>query len=341
MTLEPRATAHPSTLLAPVEVLGGDDALAALATEAAAAQRAVNTRRSYAAVYRAFCSELAAVHSRPPERGDLTAPAVRGYRDQLEREGRSPATIAHHLSALRQLADRLDADPAIQRVHAGRVAAREPDALERAEYDRLLAMPDRRATAGKRDLAVLTVLGDAGLRRSELCALTYDDVAPVRRHRDPRLRPAVADRPGDQTEYIVHVRRAKRGKARSVPLSRAALTALVAWRDARPTAATDRIFVSLPRTRTAPAPLSPNAIGEIVAKHARAAGLPEHLKTALRMIAQAAVPAARATLWSVPEGSSRYSRSTSTSAAITSTRRPPKLGRMSERVAVAGASSHW
>jgi len=31
-------------------------------------------------------------------------------------------------------------------------------------------------------------------------------------HRDPRLRPAVAARPADHTEYVVHVRRAKRGK---------------------------------------------------------------------------------------------------------------------------------
>ena len=181
-----------------------------LAGEAAAAQRAVNTRRSYAGVYRQFCAHLAAVHGRTPVLEDLAAQAVRSYRDQLEREGRSPATVAHHLSALRQLADRLDVDPAIQRVHADRVAPREPRALERAEYERLLAMPDRRTVAGRRDLAVLYVLGEAGLQRSELCALSYDDVGPVRRHRDPRLRPAVAARPADHTEYVVHVRRRHR-----------------------------------------------------------------------------------------------------------------------------------
>jgi hypothetical protein len=31
---------------------------------------------------------------------DLTAETVRAYRDQLERAGRTPATIAKHLSAL-------------------------------------------------------------------------------------------------------------------------------------------------------------------------------------------------------------------------------------------------
>jgi len=278
MTLQRRASA---SLALTVEVLEPADALTVLAASAAADQRAVNTRRSYAGVYRAFCADLTDRHGRAPGREDLTADAVRQWRDHLEREGRSPATIAHHLSALRQLADRLDADPAIQRVHADRVAPREPRALERPEYDRLLAMPDRRSTAGKRDAAILVVLGDAGLRRSELAALTYDDVAPVRRHRDPRLRPAVVDRPADQTDFVVHVRRAKRGRARTVPLSRAALTALVAWRDARPAAATDRIFTSLPRTRTGqPGPLSANAVGEVVTKHARAAGLPDHLQTA-------------------------------------------------------------
>lgn len=216
MALQPQQ--RPDGQLAPAQLVEVVDprALLVLAGEAAAAQRAVNTRRSYAAVYRQFCAHLDDLHGRAPGAEDLTAPAVRGYRDELEAEGRSPATIAHHLSALRQLADRLDADPAIQRVHADRVAAREPRPLERAEYERLLAMPDRRTTAGKRDLAILVVLGDAGLRRSELAALTYDDIAPVRRHRDPRLRPAVTDRPAEQTEYALHVRRAKRGKARTV-----------------------------------------------------------------------------------------------------------------------------
>src|SRR3954454_2949634 len=75
--------------------------LAARAAEVAARQRSPETRRTYAAVYRSFATFLGP-HARLE---DLTAEAVRAYRDQLEHSGRSPATVAKHLSALRGLAD--------------------------------------------------------------------------------------------------------------------------------------------------------------------------------------------------------------------------------------------
>jgi hypothetical protein len=53
---------------------------------------------------------------------NLTPETVRAYCDQLERGGRTPATVAKHLSALRQLAQALDADPAIRTVRSQRVA---------------------------------------------------------------------------------------------------------------------------------------------------------------------------------------------------------------------------
>ena len=92
---------------------------------------------------------------------------MRAYRDQLERAGRTPATIAKHLSALRQLAPALDADPAIRTVRSQSVARGEPRALSEEEFARLLRMPDRRTRQGKRDLALLHLLGSVGLRRAE------------------------------------------------------------------------------------------------------------------------------------------------------------------------------
>lgn len=73
------------------------------AAEVAARQRSPETRRIYAAVYRAFGAFLG------PDAApaDLTPEAVRAYRDALERAGRSPATVAKHLSALRGLAEAL------------------------------------------------------------------------------------------------------------------------------------------------------------------------------------------------------------------------------------------
>jgi site-specific recombinase XerD len=58
-------------------------------------------------------------------------------------------------------------------------------------FARLLKMPDRRTRQGKRDLALLHLLGSAGLRRSEAAALVLGDVDERRRAADPRLRQVI------------------------------------------------------------------------------------------------------------------------------------------------------
>ncbi len=260
-----------TTHLAPVpaaavgEVLdpGG---LAALAAEVAARQRSPETRRTYAAVYRSFCTFLGPKASAAA----LTPAALRTYRDGLERAGRSPATIAKHLSALRGLAAALDADPAVRAVKSAAVARGEPRALTHDEWARLLRMPDQRTRQGQRDLALLHLLGGAGLRRSEACSLLLGDVDERRRTSDPRLRQAV----GHSTSWWVTVRYAKRGRTRAVPLDEDALAAVIAWVRVRPTCASEHLLVSLPRAGE-PRALSTRDVARIVARHADAAGLPE------------------------------------------------------------------
>ncbi|MGZ4324673.1 MAG: hypothetical protein ACXVV5_21695 [Solirubrobacteraceae bacterium] len=58
-------------------------------------------------MYRIFCAFLGP----EPMAEDLTPERVRSYRDQLERAERTPATVAKHLSALRQSARRRPGDP--------------------------------------------------------------------------------------------------------------------------------------------------------------------------------------------------------------------------------------
>ena len=128
-------------------------------------------------MYRTFCTFLG---PQPPPAG-LAAETVRAYRDQLEGAGRTPATIAKHLSALRQLATALDGDPAIRTVRSQSVARGEPRALSEEEFARLLRMPDRRTRRGKRDLALLHLLGSVGLRRAEAANLLIADVDERRR----------------------------------------------------------------------------------------------------------------------------------------------------------------
>jgi site-specific recombinase XerD len=245
--------------------------LTARAAEVAARQRSPATRRTYAAVYRSF----AAFVGPQATAEDLTPEAVRAYRDALERCGRSPATVAKHLSALRGLADGLGADQAMRTVRSARVARGEPRALEHDEWARLLRMPDRRSRQGKRDLALLHLLGSAGLRRAEAAGLLVSDVDERRRASDPRLREAIAR----STSWWVTVRYGKRGRTRAIPLDEDALAAIAAWVTARPVAASEHLLLSLPRTGQPPRALSTRDVARIVARYAHAAGLPEDRRT--------------------------------------------------------------
>jgi integrase len=124
----------------------------------------------------------------------------------------------------------------------------------------------------------MLLLGQAGLRRAEVCALRYDDLEELRRHPEPRRRAAVASRAAEETGWVVHVRHAKRGRARAVDLTAAAVEALRAWTQNRPEAATDHLFLSLARNRP-PGPLAPRALNKLVDAYAEQAGLPEDRRT--------------------------------------------------------------
>jgi site-specific recombinase XerD len=243
------------------------DRLGERAAEVAARQRSPQTRRTYAAVYRslvAFLGEYATVENLTPE-------AVRAYRDALELADRTPATIAKHLSAIRGLAAAVGANTDVRTVRSASVARGEPRALSHEEFARLLKMPDRRTRQGKRDLALLHLLGSAGLRRSEAAALELGDIDERRRTADPRLRSAIKS----STSWWVTVRSAKRGRTRVVPLDDDALDAIVAWVRSRPAAATEHLLLSMPRAG------APGArdIARIVGRHAAAANLPDHRRS--------------------------------------------------------------
>jgi integrase/recombinase XerD len=136
-------------------------------------------------------------------------------------------------------------------------------------------MPDRRTRKGKRDLALLHLLGSAELRRAEAANLSIADVDERRRAGDPRLRQAIAH----STSWWVTVRYGKRGRTRAIPLDEDTLAAITAWVKARPAAPTEHMLLSLPRIGQQPRALSTRDIARIVARHAEAAGLPEDRRT--------------------------------------------------------------
>jgi integrase/recombinase XerD len=246
----------------------------------AASAAAPNTPRAYASAYRAFASFL---HARYGEASieTFTVAAVAAWRDHLQAQGLASSSVAQRVSAVRGLAAAIGADPLVARVRCTQIQQERPSALSDLELSGLLARPDLRTTIGIRDRAILELLARAGLRRSELARLTLADIQERGRQPDARRRTAIAPRRGDQTPLEVVVRGSKRGRTRTVPLHAEAHDALRRWYAVRPTAATEALFVSLRARRSAVAePLSAGAVGDIVTKHASAAGVRDDRRVA-------------------------------------------------------------
>jgi integrase/recombinase XerD len=110
------------------------------------------------------------------DRGHLEA----HLRHLLER-GVGPRSQARALSAIRSfhrllLAERLAPSDPTEDVSSPRPGRRLPRLLAAEEVERLLAAPDPRTAAGRRDRAMLELLYAAGLRVSELVTLGANDV---------------------------------------------------------------------------------------------------------------------------------------------------------------------
>lgn len=125
-----------------------------------------------------------------------------------------------------------------------------PDRLNRDEVARLLKFHDRSKNVGMRNYAILLVLVRLGLRASEVCALTLDDV----------------DWRGGTV--IVH---GKGGRQDRLPLPRDVGKALATYlREARPVSESRRVFL----THRAPRrPLVRAGVGTVVARALRRTGL--------------------------------------------------------------------
>ena len=139
-----------------------------------------HSRRSYEAALNGFISWWEDA-GRPP----FTKAAVQAFRAKLEGEGLAAATINVRLCAIRKLAVEaadnglLDPDLAagIGRVKgAKRLGVRLGNWLTLPQAQALLGAPDATTVKGLRDRAILAVLLGCALRRSELAALTVDQI---------------------------------------------------------------------------------------------------------------------------------------------------------------------
>ncbi len=190
---------------------------------------------------------------------DITDEAVRQFRLHINRKGLKKNTQNYHLIALRTFLKYLIRHDiqslAPDRIELAKVGERELDPMHQDELERLLAAPKLDTLQGLRDKAILELLFSTGLRVSELCSLTINQVDLKR------------------DEFSV---RGKGSKVRVVFLSDAARKAIKQYLEKRGDAS-EALFVPVggPNVKSAATPeaLTPRSVERMVKHYAIKAGI--------------------------------------------------------------------
>lgn len=147
-----------------------------------------NTIASYRDTWRMLLKHLTTTLGVPTDRIDfdaLTAANVTGFLDHLEHDrGNNAKTRNTRLTAIRAVLGRALPDHPEHAATITQVLAIPPkrairpviEFLTAEEVDGLLAAPDHHTWTGRRDHALLAMTVQTGLRISEICALTLDDI---------------------------------------------------------------------------------------------------------------------------------------------------------------------
>lgn len=144
-----------------------------------AANKAPSTIHSYARVGGAFIDYLEA-HGMPARATTVRREHVEQFLADLQ-DRVAPATAAKHYRSLQQFFRWLVEDGEIlrspmERMRAPHVPEQPVDVLTEEELARLLATCKGNTFENRRDLAILRLFLDTGMRAGELCGLTLDDV---------------------------------------------------------------------------------------------------------------------------------------------------------------------
>lgn len=147
-----------------------------------------NTISSYRDTWRMLLKYLTATLDVPADTLDfdtVTATNITGFLDHLEHErGNNAKTRNTRLTAIRSVLGRALPDHPEHAATITQVLAIPPKRTTRpaiayltpTQTDALLASPDRQTWTGRRDHALLVTTVQTGLRVSEICSLTYDDI---------------------------------------------------------------------------------------------------------------------------------------------------------------------
>jgi integrase len=233
------------------------------------------TRAQYAAIYRRFLAWLADELGRPPTEQDLSGDVLAGWIAQRASggdggRGLSSASLRLECTALRQLVRQAGRPELATSLHASRQQAPPPETITPDQYERLLLEPDLTTRVGVRDTAILRLLGDVGLRPSEVCALKLGDI----------LWSADGGTP-------IQLRVAW-GKGRIVQLTAQAAAALAGWLPHHPDWHADGksrglpaeapLFVTLRPPKSAGQAMTEIGLFYQVLRHAQRAGIATHLR---------------------------------------------------------------
>jgi integrase/recombinase XerD len=239
-------------------------------------RRSQRTRAHYAAIYRRFLAWLADEVGRPPTPQDLSGDVLARWIAQRASVGGhgggglSSASLRLECSALRQLVRHAGRPELAANLRASRRQAPPPETISPEQYEQLLSVPDPETPAGVRDRAIVRLLGDVGLRPSEVCALQLGDILW-----------SAAGRAPDQL-------RVAWGDGRVVRLTQQATAALVDWLACHPgwqpearrwaLPAEMPLFLALGQPRTAGQAITEDGLLRQVLRHAQQAGIPAHLR---------------------------------------------------------------
>lgn len=143
--------------------------------------------------------------------GEVSGEDISDWLDSLSRTGYSPASLARKLSAIRHCARFLVSEKVLKSdftelLSSPKLNRKLPETLSAEEVDSLLDAPSRHSPQGLRDRAFLELMYSSGLRVTELCNLSLQDI--------------------DLDEGFLRVQAGKRGKDRLIPVGQKAVEAV-------------------------------------------------------------------------------------------------------------------
>jgi integrase len=238
--------------------------------------RSDRTQAHYAAIYRRFIAWLADELGRPPTGEGLSDDVLLRWIAQRARvgghggRGLSSASLRLECNALRLLVRHAGRPELAACLRTSRQKAPPPETISPAQYERLLGAPELTTPVGVRDRAILRLLGDVGLRPSEVCALKLEDFLWDADGRTPvQLRVAW-------------------GEGRVVQLTPQATADLAGWLPHHPDWPSDErsqllpagapVFVALSPSRPGGQALTEADLRRRVLRHAQQAGIPRQLR---------------------------------------------------------------